>query len=1197
MSSRRLPLLLWIPLLVLLLGGPGHAEEESAGDAAKQAIHPAADWPRKLPWRSIGPAHMGGRITSLAVSTQDPTRWFAATASGGLLRTVNNGITFEHLFDDQKTVSIGDVAVAATNHDIVWVGTGEANPRNSVSWGNGVYKSIDGGKTFAHMGLEKSFQISTVRIHPKNPDVVYVGALGRLWGESEQRGLFKTTDGGKTWKRMLYVDAKTGVIDICQHPLDPETFLVATYERQRDLFDTNDPAKKWGPGSGLWRTTDGGASFEKVTKGLPTCAIGRVGLDWSQSAPDVVYAVVESERIGSTPKDSPYLGLSGAKADAGARITRVVKDGPSAKAGLKENDVVIQVGEDRVISYTAFIRAVRQHKAGETIPLRIVRGDNELEIDLTLGTWPQEQRKKEAQVGPYGRKGPFAAFLGGQRHDLQDQQGEDGHEYGGVYRSGDAGQTWTRVNSLNPRPMYFSEIRVDPNDDQRLWVLGVRLWRSQDGGTSFTNDGHDGSVHVDHHALWIDPSNSRHMILGNDGGMYVTYDGHKTWDHLNHVAIGQFYHVGVGPRPSYFVYGGMQDNGSWGGPIRVRDASGPRNDDWFRIGGGDGFRCLVDPEDPDQLYFTSQNGGLGRRHLEKGARASMRPRPPKGTKYRFNWYTPFLLSNHNSRIYYVAGNHVFRSLDRGDGLRAISPEISHTKRGAATALAESPKNPDLLYVGTDDGALHLTRDGGRTWIDCFAPPQDEATPRKPVAKPPHAASEGSGGDGDGKGSDEQPAKPDDKPAEDKPTEDKPAGTSEDGDAPEPPADDGATAEERAIYEKLKEAVDAKQGAGAPGRAGKAASEDPQGVLSPRAKRLLARDANGDGVLQKDELPGPAGRLFARGDKNKDGVLDVAELKALFPATQETKKPKYLPGKPLATLVPADRRYVSWLEASRFEESRVYLVLDAHRSDDETPFLFVSEDAGATWRSLVSNLPEDAGTTRVLCEDLRNPDLLYLGTEFGAYVSLDRGAHWTSLGANLPTVAVHGFAQHEASGDLVAATHGRSLWVMDVTPLRQMKGDALAKPVHLFAPPTAYHWRPLPGRGSARGFRGSNPPNGAVITYSFDKPKESVRLVVSSVGGKVLRELDAPKEAGLHQFVWDLRRKARRGRGPGPRVEAGTYEIKLIVDEEEHKQTVKVGFDPEHPDPVWVAGAELDAAEAAARAAKRAQRHAPYSGDD
>ena len=1192
MPSRRA--CLWMPLLVLLVAGVGHTEEDAPKQAASAAgAHLAAQWPGKLRWRCIGPAHMGGRITSLAVSHQDPTRWFAATASGGLLRTVNNGISFEHLFDDQRTVSIGDVAVAATDHDLVWVGTGEANPRNSVSWGNGVYKSTDGGKTFAHMGLEKTFQISTVRIHPKNHDVVYVGALGRLWGTSPERGLFKTTDGGKTWKRILHVDDKTGVIDICLHPLDPETFLVATYERQRDGFDTNDPAKKWGPGSGLWRTSDGGASFERIGRGLPTCALGRMGLDWSQSAPDVVYAVIESERIGTTPEDSPYLGVSGAKADAGARITRVVKNGPSAKAGVKQDDVVIQVGDERVISYTAFIRAIRQHKAGETVALRVVRAGKEEEIALTLGKWPAAQRKKEAQVGPYGRRGPFAAFLGGQRHDLQDQQGEEGHEYGGVYRSEDAGLSWTRVNSLNPRPMYFSEIRVDPSDDQRVYVLGVRLWRSKDGGTTFTNDGHDGSVHVDHHALWIDPQNPRHHILGNDGGVYVTYDRGKTWDHLNHVAIGQFYHVGVGPRPSYYVYGGMQDNGSWGGPIRVRDASGPRNDDWFRIGGGDGFRCLVDPEDPDQLYFESQNGGLGRRHLAKGQRASMRPRPPKGTSYRFNWHTPFLLSNHNTRIYYVAGNYVFRSLNRGNGLRRISPEISHTKRGTATALSESPRDPDLLYVGTDDGALHVTRDGGRTWVDCFALPEDKDEAKGPVAKPPHAASEerGNGGDGDGKGGDEPEG----------PSTDRPATPGDEKSDESLPPDQGKAAKEREIYEKLKEAVDAKKGAGLPKDGGKYTDTMPDrktSPLSPRAKRLLARDANGDSVLQPEELPQGARRLFARGDANKDGVLDVSELKALFPAKARAKKPKYLPGKPLATLVPDDRRYVSWLEASRFETARVYLVLDAHRSDDDRPYLFVSEDAGKTWRSIVSNLPADAGTTRVLCEDRRNPDLLYLGTEFGAYVSLDRGAHWSSLGANLPTVAVHGFAQHAASGDLVAATHGRSLWVMDITPLRQMRDEALKKPVHLFAPPTAHHWRPMPGRGHARGFRGSNPPNGAVITFALDdKPREQVQIRISSVGGKVLRELEAPKEAGLHQVVWDLRRKGRRGRGAGPRVAAGTYEITLVVGEEEHKQTVKVAVDPEHPDPAWVAGAELDEAEAAARAEKRAKRHAPYAGDD
>ena len=237
-------------------------------------------------------------------------------------------------------------------------------------------------------------------------------------------------------------------------------------------------------------------------------------------------------------------------------------------------------------------------------------------------------------------------MLGGQRHNMQDEQGTDGHEYGGVYKSTDGGVTWARVNSLDPRPMYFSEIRVDPQDDQRVYVLGVRLWRSKDGGVTFTANGHDGRVHPDHHAMWIDPEDSRRVTLGNDGGVYVTRDRMANWDHLNTMAIGQFYHVGVGPRRDYRVYGGLQDNGSWGGPSRVRHGRGPSNTDWFRVGGGDGFRCLVDANDADLVYFESQNGGIGRRHLGSGERAGMRPRQPRGTKtpYRFNWQTPFLLS-------------------------------------------------------------------------------------------------------------------------------------------------------------------------------------------------------------------------------------------------------------------------------------------------------------------------------------------------------------------------------------------------------------------------------------------------------------------------------------------------------------------------------------------------------------------------
>ena len=351
-------------------------------------------WANKLHWRSIGPSTMGGRIIALAVYEAEPSTWWAATASGGLLKTTNNGTTFEHQFDRESVVSIGHVAVAQSDKSIVWVGTGEANPRNSVSYGNGVYKSTDGGRTWAHKGLAGTFQTGRIAIHPSNPDVVYVGSLGRLYGPNEDRGLYKTTDGGETWSKVLYVDDQTGVIDVDMHPTDPDTLMVATYERARDGFDTNDPAKRWGPGSGIWKTTDGGANWMRIKTGLPSCQVGRIGIDFYRSDPNVLMALVESEMISKQPEDAPYHGAQTAAADAGVKVTSVEparrrggrgrrrneaeKDEekqqkpaptPAAKAGLRKGDVILAVGGERVNSEEQLEHACRQHKAGDEVAL------------------------------------------------------------------------------------------------------------------------------------------------------------------------------------------------------------------------------------------------------------------------------------------------------------------------------------------------------------------------------------------------------------------------------------------------------------------------------------------------------------------------------------------------------------------------------------------------------------------------------------------------------------------------------------------------------------------------------------------------------------------------------------------------------------------------------------------------------------
>ena len=723
------------------VGEEAAAEEpKSTETKPKEIADPALpqDWMNEFEWRSIGPANMSGRITDIAVNPKDHNTWWVASASGGLLKTTNDGTTFEHQFDHEHTVSIGDVEVAPSNPDILWVGTGEANPRNSVSWGDGVYKSTDGGASWTHTGLEKTFQIGEIKIHPENPEIVYVGALGRLWGSNEERGLYKTTDGGKTWEKVFYVDDKTGVVDIDMKPDDPDTIIIATYERKRDGFDGNDPEKKWGPGGGIYKSTDAGTTWMRMSDGIPSSHLGRVGIDWYANDSNILYAVIESEHLGDEPENAAYMGVRGVDAEVGAKVTEIVEDSPGEKAKLKEGDIVIEMDGEPVFSYDGMISSIRRHLAGDTVAIKVSRDRKPVELEVSFTKRP-EAKEDSGGEGGQGRRGrggangngksrsPFRTWLGGQVPNVQDQQGPGGDENGGVYRSDDAGESWTRINSLNPRPMYFSEIRIDPRDNSNLYVLGIPLYKSSDGGKTFTDDGGRGGVHVDHHAMWVDPDDGRHIILGNDGGLYVTRDRMENWEHINRFDIGQFYHVGVGPRDDYYVYGGLQDNGSWGGPSRVRRGQGPRNSDWFRVGSGDGFVCLVDPDDPNQIYAESQNGGMIRNNLKTGDQSWMRPQPTRGVRYRFNWKTPFILSNHNSKMFYSAGNYVFRSLFKGNRMERISPEITNTDKGSGTALTESPRDANVLYAGTDDGAVWRTKDGGKNW-DCLygvIPPPEE----------------------------------------------------------------------------------------------------------------------------------------------------------------------------------------------------------------------------------------------------------------------------------------------------------------------------------------------------------------------------------------------------------------------------------------------------------------------------------------
>ncbi|MDQ1523994.1 MAG: hypothetical protein QOE47_1918 [Pyrinomonadaceae bacterium] len=585
---------------------PKPDDAKKAEEAKKPADPLSAPTFAGLRMRLIGPAFTSGRVVGIAVDPKNKSTYYVAAASGGVWKTTNAGTTWTPVFDSEGSYSIGVVVLDPKNPLTVWVGTGENNSQRSVSYGNGVYRSDDGGRSWKNVGLKTSEHIGRIAIDPRDSNTVYVAAQGPLWGAGGERGLYKTTDNGGTWKQILKIGENTGVTDVVIDPNNPDTLYAAAYQRRRHVFTMING----GPESALYKSTDAGATWAKLTRGLPTSDMGRIGLAISPVDTNVIYATVEAA-----------------------------------------------------------------------------------------------DRK------------------------------------GGIFRSTDRGGNWERRNEYDTTAMYYSQIYADPKELDRIYVMNVFNMVSNDGGKTLTRLG-ERSKHVDNHVLWIDPDNNNHYLNGNDGGLYESYDRGATWDFVENLPITQFYDVTTdNAAPFYNVYGGTQDNFSVGGPARTRSASGITNADWFVTQGGDGFRSQVDPTDPNTIYAEYQHGGLARFDKRTGERVGIQPATGRGEDpLRLNWDVPFIISPHlNTRLYFAA-NRLYRSDDRGDswtivsgelsraldrdklpvmgrvwGVDAVSKHASTAFYGNASALAESQKREGLIYVGSDDGLLQVTEDGGKNW--------------------------------------------------------------------------------------------------------------------------------------------------------------------------------------------------------------------------------------------------------------------------------------------------------------------------------------------------------------------------------------------------------------------------------------------------------------------------------------------------
>ncbi|WP_242927456.1 VPS10 domain-containing protein [Pontibacter vulgaris] len=679
--------------LLVALGGAVQAQKKTKQPTATPAKNRLEAYQKRqqleqnslagnLKLRNIGPTIMSGRITDIEVSPKDPTVFYAAYASGGLWKTTNNGQSFEPLFDEQAVMTIGDIAVDWNNKETIWIGTGEANSSRSSYSGVGVYKSTDGGKTWQHMGLDDTHHIGKIIVHPTDPNTVWVAALGHLYSPNKERGVYKTTDGGKTWKKTLYSDVNTGAIDLQVDPKNPNNVYAAMWHRERRAWDFVEGGKS----SGIYKSINGGDTWTDIStagSGFPDNEnVGRIGLSLFPGNPNTMYALVDNYDRRPVEKKDDKPEMLDNDLFAGMTAEEFQKlDDKSLNAFLDQN------------------RFPREYTA------------KSLKAMVKSGTL------KPAALSDYITD-PLA-----ERHKTEVKGAE-------VYRTDDGGKTWKKTHESYIDDMYssygyyFGVVRVAPHNPDKIYILGVPILTSDDGGKTFRSIEGD-NVHSDHQALWVSPDKPGYLINGNDGGINITYDDGKTWFYANNPAVGQFYSIAVDMAKPYNVYGGLQDNGTWVGPSNYKyslDWTSRGKYPYERIGGGDGMMVQVDWRDNATVYNGSQYGNYSRYNTKTGERTFIKPTHKLGeTPLRFNWESPILLSRHNQDILYFGSNKFHRSMKKGEDMETLSGDLTNGGRkgdvgyGTLTSIDESPLRFGLLYTGSDDGLIHTSKDGGYTW--------------------------------------------------------------------------------------------------------------------------------------------------------------------------------------------------------------------------------------------------------------------------------------------------------------------------------------------------------------------------------------------------------------------------------------------------------------------------------------------------